>query len=328
MLTSLPNANFKLTQNIEEADAITHGGQMHADDVFATAILILLNEVRNNSEPLLVYRAKDEKELEGIGFDTDKDPIIYDIGLGQFDHHQKGGNGRRPNGIPYASAGLLWRRFGKEICNHFGFNMTEMVDKSLIEGIDARDNGVNIESTCEPGQSEESINQYTVSDIVMARNSVYAPNIAFMSSVGFAVSILYTEIIRLSEIWSDENKNIIVEAANLMTNGNILILPKFIQWKYWLNKLSMDNSLYRDIMIVIYPSKRGGYQWMLVPNTPTSFNTKISAPVGICGLPREELRKLFPDAIFIHPNGFTGSNDTLEGAVEVAKYIIDNGVVI
>lgn len=326
MLTHLPNANFKLTQNIEEADAITHGGQMHADDVFATAILILLNEVRNNSEPLMVYRAKDSKELEGIGFDTDKDPIIYDIGLGRFDHHQKGGNGRRENEIPYASAGLLWKRFGREICNHFGFDMPEMVDKSLIEGIDARDNGLNIDSTWEAhDHCFESVNQYTVSDIVMARNSVYAPNIAFMSSVGFAVSILYTEIIRLSEIWSDKNREIIAEAANLMTNGNIMILPKFIQWKYWLDKLSMDDSLYRNIKVVIYPSHRGGYQWMLVPVLPNSFSTKITAPVEICGLPREELRKLFPDAIFIHPNGFTGSNDTLEGAIEVAIYIINNG---
>ena len=35
--------------------------------------------------------------------------ILVDIGGGKFDHHQKNGNGKRENGISYASAGLVWQ---------------------------------------------------------------------------------------------------------------------------------------------------------------------------------------------------------------------------
>ena len=41
--------------------------------------------------------------------------IVLDIGGGKYDHHQRGGNGARENGVPYASCGLIWREFGKEL---------------------------------------------------------------------------------------------------------------------------------------------------------------------------------------------------------------------
>lgn len=40
--------------------------------------------------------------------------IVFDIGRGQYDHHQKDSR-IRENGIPYAAFGLLWETLGKEI---------------------------------------------------------------------------------------------------------------------------------------------------------------------------------------------------------------------
>ena len=63
----------------------THGGLFHADEVFASVVLCTIFEKRF-SEVNRVFQIPDDA--------SDSD-IIYDIGGGKFDHHQKGGNGVR-----------------------------------------------------------------------------------------------------------------------------------------------------------------------------------------------------------------------------------------
>lgn len=78
--------------------AFTHGGKFHADDVFSSALLLYINPeihiTRGNKVP---------DDFEGI---------VFDIGRGSFDHHQKDSR-IRENGVPYAAFGLLWEVLGK-----------------------------------------------------------------------------------------------------------------------------------------------------------------------------------------------------------------------
>ena len=83
-----------------EANLITHGSKFHADDVFSTAFMSLIIE-----NPVVC-------RVNNIDFSVGDDVIIYDIGFGEFDHHQKSRNGQRDNGIKYASAGLIWKKYG------------------------------------------------------------------------------------------------------------------------------------------------------------------------------------------------------------------------
>jgi len=124
----------RVVNNEEDANCITHSGTMHADEVFATAFLDLyLGDIRvyrtNNIDPLKISR----------------DTLIYDIGRGKFDHHQNDAL-KREDGITYSSIGLLWKEFGKDFLKKKDYtNIEEIfnaVDKDLIEGIDADDNGV------------------------------------------------------------------------------------------------------------------------------------------------------------------------------------------
>ena len=88
--------NHTLLQQItrKDAKAFTHGGKFHADDVFSAALLLYLNPeitiTRGNKVP------------------EDYDGIVFDIGRGEFDHHQKDSRVRE-NGVPYAAFGLLLR---------------------------------------------------------------------------------------------------------------------------------------------------------------------------------------------------------------------------
>lgn len=66
------------------ARGLTHSGKFHADDVFSTALLELLNP-----------EFQVERVLE---VPADFDGIVYDIGGGAFDHHQTGAPVRE-NGV-------------------------------------------------------------------------------------------------------------------------------------------------------------------------------------------------------------------------------------
>lgn len=128
---------IKTTINPEFANACTHGGIFHADEVVASVILAKYHAMYFESNEFVVCRTFKVPE------DLNPDAIVYDIGGGQFDHHQRGGNGCRENGVPYSSAGLIWREFGpKLVANTQNPDLVwKIVDRNIIQGIDAVDNG-------------------------------------------------------------------------------------------------------------------------------------------------------------------------------------------
>ena len=112
--------NFKKIELVEKEEAtfLTHCGTMHADEVFATAFLSFLFDVR-------LARVK-----EITDDDRKRDVIIYDIGYGKFDHHQEDGRVRE-NGIKYAAFGLLFDYYGKEFLEEAKREIKAMNDRSL-----------------------------------------------------------------------------------------------------------------------------------------------------------------------------------------------------
>lgn len=124
--------NIYLTTQLDKANCITHSGRFHVDDVIST---IFISKIIDN---VILSR------VPAIGNKDVKNKIVYDIGLGEFDHHQKNRNGQRDNGIYYSAIGLLWKKFGKEYLNKIGVKYVdktfEYMDRELIQNIDAADN--------------------------------------------------------------------------------------------------------------------------------------------------------------------------------------------
>ena len=58
-------------------------------------------------------RLLDENFIQPLDLNdnTAADGIVYDVGGGMFDHHSEPRE-CRPNGVPYAAFGLLWRVLG------------------------------------------------------------------------------------------------------------------------------------------------------------------------------------------------------------------------
>ena len=84
----------------KDAQAFTHSGKFHADDVFSSALLLSVNP------EITIHRGSQVPE--------DFKGIVFDIGRGKYDHHQRDSR-IRENGVPYAAFGLLWEELGAEI---------------------------------------------------------------------------------------------------------------------------------------------------------------------------------------------------------------------
>lgn len=132
----------------EKVKLVTHAGRFHSDDVFATAILQLVLEKYNI--PYKVVRTYSPKQY---GY-TDETPncVVYDIGLGMYDHHQVGDDAAHciredkytdENGKEhktrrkYSSVGLLWQEIGECLAGEYANDVYE----SIIKYIDDHDNG-------------------------------------------------------------------------------------------------------------------------------------------------------------------------------------------
>lgn len=103
----------------------THGGVFHADDVFAAALLRILN-------PDIVIE-------RGFKVPAAFNGIVFDIGGGEFDHHAEP-RATRENGVPYAAFGKLWAVYGPQLVGH---DQAKWLDETFIQALDSTDNGGN-----------------------------------------------------------------------------------------------------------------------------------------------------------------------------------------
>lgn len=199
--------------------ALTHSGIFHADDVFSTAFIKLVNPdieiIRSNEVP--------------DGFDA----IVYDVGFKEFDHHGND-NECRENGIPYAAFGKLWRKFAGKI---YGEYVYKKIDRKLIEALDLSDNTGKADSLC----------------LAIAAFNPIADegdgNKEFEQAVEIAKVIL-DRLIKKEQSYFEEEK-LVKEVYDKSKNKEIIILDRYLHFK--------DTLPLTDAVYVIHPSNRGGY---------------------------------------------------------------------
>lgn len=122
--------------------AVTHPGVFHADDVFAAAFLALFKEYfprHTGITPAWIEIVR-SANLDKYTYDN---CIVFDIGLGKFDHHQTNSEIRPEstdeNPLPYAAFGLLWGELAPLV---FDDDFVKRFDESFVQAIDLQDNGV------------------------------------------------------------------------------------------------------------------------------------------------------------------------------------------
>lgn len=269
---------------------VTHGGVFHADDVFATALLLIIWKILCPEE--------DEPEIRRVfKVNDDEEGLVYDIGNGEFDHHSEPKE-YRENGIPYAAFGKLWRVIGSEV---FGVKFTKILDDNLVSLIDNQDNG-----------GDHNPLSQAISDFNPSWDDSATTDECFTDAVAFAKDILQRKIDRYESTKAAED--IICEAAEERTDNRILVLETYVPY---LSKVQAD---YPEICFVIYPSLRGGWNCNTVPE-PGEKQGKVLFPTEWLGKINSEL-----GITFCHVGNFLLSTNTKEQAVKCAKIALGEEV--
>lgn len=281
----------------------THDGKFHADEVMATAILKELFEVK-------LIRTRNEDTLKEID-------IIYDIGGGKFDHHGADKD-LRDNDIPYASCGLIWKKFGRKIISNKIPSLKEdeiesifyYVDKALILGIDAHDNGVKDE--CE----EESIPHMNISILISGFNPPWYSDEdedeAFNKAVELSSTILNNTIRRrLGVIKAKEE---VISAYEKRETPYILFLDRYCPWAEALQNIDKNNQ----VLFVIFPDD---HRYNLLTVKDSQGNPKKPLPLEWAGKRDKELAAVtgIEDAIFCHSGRFIAVAKSLAGIKKMAR---------
>ena len=294
---------------------VTHSGTFHADDVFAVAIL---SKILDGNFKLV--RTRDKKLFESADFVVDVGGT-HDAHEERFDHHQGEGAGTRKNGIAYASAGLVWNKYGEQICGSQA--VASKVDERLIQVVDATDNGLSISKPI-----FEQVFPYTISDMVAS----FVPGIfedentadsQFQKALSFAKNILDNEIKKAGDqIYIEAKVKDTISNGNLDSNTVVFdeYMPRVPLW--------IELGKYPNILYAVAPATIDKSKWKLVavPKDMSFFTYRKTLPSAWGAKNGKELQDIagVADAEFCHKDLFLCIAGSKEGALKLMQKAVEN----
>ena len=304
----MPAREGVIMDNKKESKKVgTHDGRFHADEVMATAILKEIFDIK-------VVRTRDLEVLKELD-------IVYDVGDGEFDHHQVDKEFRE-KGTPYAACGLIWRKFGKDVVHANDKELSEdeinsivrSIDRNLIESIDASDNGIRAAMTIIPTPN--------ISSIIANFNPPWNAEAEnedeyFNQAVKLADVILGNALAQ--QISTVKAKAHIAEAFEKRPKPELLVLDRSYPWARVLNSIDRE----RKILYVVFPREEE-YLIQTVRGNGSLGNRK-SLPESWAGKRDEELNEILgiDDAIFCHSGRFIAGAKSYESIMKMADIAIE-----
>lgn len=290
----------------KQLKVITHSGHFQPDDVFAIAALQLLLgdfELVRTRDPEVI---KTGDWVVDVGREYDPEKM-------RLDHHQEGGAGKRENGIPYSSIGLVWKHYGAEICG--SAEVAQKIDEKLIQALDATDNGVSF-------YEAKDVYPYLLDDALFSFNSTWKEgehfDEGFIEAVGIAKRILVREIQRTKD--AIEARDFVERAYMDTKDKRILIFDA----PYPTNGFLETHS---EILFIVKPEVDFS-KWKVnaVRAEEHRFKNRKDLPAAWAGKEGEELQVItgVADAMFCHNGRFVAGAKTKEGAVALAKLAIES----
>ena len=271
---------------------ITHSTIFHADDVFGVAMCQLIypdiSFVRTVDSDIL----DKAKQAESV--------LIFDIGLGKYDHHQED-KALRSDGTPYCGFGLLWKDYGYLLCPEE--EAWKIVDETLVYPIDQADNGI-----------KQNLLSQSIKSMNPCWNSNETEDEAFEKALAVAKSVLKATIDHANA--SVEATDVVLESYLASPSEEILILDEYIPY----SKAVHDNPKLKNVLFVVYPSQRGGWNVQTIPKEMGQFVNRMD-------FPKDWLGHADPDRgiHFAHTSNFLIACDTKEQAIKVAEEAVEAG---
>lgn len=284
----------------------THDGTFHADEAFAIAALSLLGQ------PVEIVRTRDQHVMAACDVRVDVG-FAHDPTDGDFDHHQRGGAGERPNGVRFASFGLVWRHHGTALCGGDAA-VAARVDVTLVQGIDANDTGQALSRPL-----VEGVQPMTVSGLIARLNPTWDEDSdtadqdrRFSQAIALAAPIIEREIVAAAA--QERALRLVAEAIERSPDPRLVELDRNVPW---------HEAVVRDApqaLFVLLP-KRAGWGIEAVPRRLGSFGNRRELPEAWAGLSGDALAAVtgVEDAVFCHAGRFLAVARSREGALALAE---------
>lgn len=295
---------------------VTHDSKFHADDAFAVATLeIYLDKL---GEKYKVIRSRDPEIIESGDYVVDTGSV-YDEDLNRFDHHQPEFTDKGFLNIPYSSFGLVWKHYGKQICEN-NKNIWLKIRNEFVTVFDANDNGINTAEEAVKGLTpidpETFIFQFRPAFSERTDENLYK---GFLQAVDFAKGFLQRTIrIELDkESMREDFEQILKSKKNILRTDSIkaLVLTKPLPWKDFLE----DEN---DFDFIVFEREDGKWMAQSVEPKKNQMGVKIFKK-SWAGLRDDELSEKVgvKDLIFYHKTGYILVGKTKESIIEALKKI-------
>ncbi|MYN09846.1 MYG1 family protein [Pseudoduganella aquatica] len=302
---------------------VTHSGKFHADDAWAVAVLNILFP---DSE---IIRTRDPAVIKAADFAIDVGDV-WDPASGRFDHHQKGFSAARQSGVPYASAGLVWREYGARCvaalsAAHAGHELPEDKAREIAYAIDA--DIVQYLDLSDVGAAKSAPGGYGLSAVISGFN----PNWLDEQRLGYdgeadayrlsqfrcAMALLTDVLInavkyRVAALLALEQ----VRQAEVLEDGRVIFLKNSaLPWSHVVRK-----EMPKVLFVISHSIAEQRHVLHTVPVSAGSFDARADLPEAWAGLRDAELAAVtgVPDATFCHNGRFIAAVKSYEGARAMA----------
>ncbi|WP_426207433.1 MYG1 family protein [Massilia sp. TWP1-3-3] len=302
---------------------VTHSGKFHADDAWAVAALKILFPQAQ------VVRTRDAAIVEAADFAVDVGGI-WDPATGRFDHHQKGFCGARATGVPYASAGLVWKEYGARCVSalaaaHTGTTLADDRAVEMAHAIDA--DVVQYLDLSDVGAAKNAPGGYGLSAVVSGFN----PNWLDEQRVGYGdadAAYRLSQFTRAMELLTDIMINAVkyrvgallsveqVRQATVLDDGRVLFLENgALPWTQVVRK-----EMPKVMFVISHNIAEQRYMIHTIPVSPDSFKARADLPDAWAGLRDAQLAAVtgVADAGFCHNGRFIASAKSYEGIRSMA----------
>jgi uncharacterized UPF0160 family protein len=303
---------------------VTHSGKFHADDAWAVAVLLLLYpdaELVRTRDPAIIARADVAIDVGGE----------WNPAAGRFDHHQKGFDGARLSGVPYASAGLVWREYGGRCVallaeRHAGHKLSEEAAQQMAYAIDA--DVVQYLDLSDVGAARNAPGSYGLSAVVSGFN----PNWLDEQRLGYgpaAEAYRDEQFRRVLGLLTDLMINAVkyrvgaqlaveqVRHAEVLEGGRVLYLRNAaLPWTAIVRK-----EMPKVLFVISYSLAEQRHMIHTVPIAAESFDARADLPEAWAGLRDADLAAVtgVPDAAFCHNGLFIAAAKSFDGILEMAR---------
>lgn len=205
------------------------------------------------------------------------------------------------------------------------------VYKSIIEELDAVDNGVPM---FENGEPKYHISTHLSARVGQLNTPWYEESTPEKSYQGFTKAMamvgaeLYDKIFHCALSWwpaRDIVQQAIENRYQVHPSGLILDLASFCPWNEHFFELEEELKLDPKPLYVLFADSANGMRVRAIPVSSTSFVLRKALPERLRGLRDNDLVKLtgIESLLFVHMSGFIGGAQTRADALKLAELAIN-----